>query len=215
MKQSKTIAAPEDGSADPSNRAFHRLHDQYEHAVAGFFARRGFAAEEVRDLTQETFLRVFKYIEDLRNEAAEKRWLFTVATNVYRNELRRRGTEKRSAIVGSLDAAIEGGHQVERTVLEPSPSRQEALDDLLAAERRRLLLQALDELPPRMRQCTLMRLGQGRKYREIAAALRISPETVKVQLHQARKRLALRLGDRFTELEAVTALRSTESGGES
>lgn len=201
MEQSKTIADYEDGPTDPSSQAFHRLHGRYEHAVAAFFVRRGFSTEEVRDLTQETFLRVFKHIEEIRNEAAEKRWLFTVATNVYRNELRRRGTEKRSAVVGSLDAAIEGGHQVERTVLERNPSRQEPLDDLLAAERRGLLLQALDELPPRMRQCALMRLGQGRKYRDIAAALKISPETVKVQLHQARKRLALRLGDHFTELE--------------
>jgi DNA-directed RNA polymerase specialized sigma24 family protein len=52
-----------------------------------------------------------------------------------------------------------------------------------------------------MRQCTLMRLGQGLKYRDIAAALQVSTETVKVQLHQARKRLAERLCEHFTELE--------------
>lgn len=199
--QHQAIDGPANRGAALSEQRFRRLHDRYGHTVTAFFARLGFSADECRDLTQETFLRVFQNIEDLRDEAAATRWLFTVATNIYRNEVRHRRADKRSAPVISLDEAAELGRPIEGTLLHREASRQEPLDDALAAERRRLLRRALAELPPRMRQCTLMRLGQGLKYRDIAAALQVSTETVKVQLHQARKRLAERLCEHFTELE--------------
>lgn len=200
-EQQQPIDGPSDRGASPSDRRFHRLHSRYQQSITAFFARRGFAAEECRDLTQETFLRVFQNIEDLRDEAAETRWLFTVATNIYRNEVRHRSADKRRAPVVSLDEASERGHQFEDAPAHGGASRPAPLADALAAERRRLLRAALSELPPRMRRCTLMRVSQGLKYREIAAVLQISTDTVKVQLHQARKRLADRLGDLYTELE--------------
>lgn len=200
-EQNQAIDGPPGPGVRPSGRRFDRLHSRYRHSVAAFFSRRGFSPEECRDLTQETFLRVFQNIEDLRDEAAEKRWLFTVATNIYRNELRHRGAEKRSAPVVSLDAASERGLQLDAAAGNRNPGLPAPLGDALAAERRRMLRRALAALPARMRLCTLMRLGQGLKYREIAAVLQISTETVKVQLHQARKRLAERLGDHFTELD--------------
>lgn len=200
-EQHQAIDGPAGPRAAPSDERFHRLHGRYAHSVEGFFARRGFPPEECRELTQETFLRVFKNIEDLRDEAAEVQWLFAVATNIYRNEVRHRSAEKRNAPLVSLDEAAARGQQFEDALLRHGVSGPAPLEDALAAERRRLLLQALADLPPRMRRCTLMRVGQGLKVREIAAVLQISPETVKVQLHQARKRLAERLGDHFTELE--------------
>ncbi len=65
----------------------------------------------------------------------------------------------------------------------------ECLDQVLDGERSRLLAQALDELPPKMRECMLLRVGQGLKYREIAALMQVSIATVKTQLSTAHKRL--------------------------
>jgi RNA polymerase sigma-70 factor (ECF subfamily) len=64
---------------------------------------------------------------------------------------------------------------------------------MLAEERVRILRQALGELPPKMRQVVYLRLDQGLKYREIAAAARVSIDTVKAHLHQARRQLEARL----------------------
>ena len=50
-----------------------------------------------------------------------------------------------------------------------------------------------------MRRCLVLRVYQEMKYREIAALLRLSPETVKVHLFQARKRLREELGPYFAD----------------
>jgi DNA-directed RNA polymerase specialized sigma24 family protein len=47
-----------------------------------------------------------------------------------------------------------------------------------------------------MRRCCLLRYEQGLKYQEIAVVMKISIETVKAHLHQARKRLAAKLETR-------------------
>jgi DNA-directed RNA polymerase specialized sigma24 family protein len=46
-----------------------------------------------------------------------------------------------------------------------------------------------------MRTCCLLRYVRGLKYQEIATVMKISIETVKAHLHQARKRLIEKLGD--------------------
>jgi RNA polymerase sigma factor (sigma-70 family) len=64
-----------------------------------------------------------------------------------------------------------------------------ALDSMIERERRAALLKALKELPPQMRICCELRYIRGLKYHEIAAVMKVSIETVKAHLHQARKRL--------------------------
>jgi RNA polymerase sigma-70 factor (ECF subfamily) len=61
------------------------------------------------------------------------------------------------------------------------------------------LLMALRRFPPQMRRCFLLRFDQGLKYREIAAVMHLSIETVKSQLGQARQRLRSEVGDAMVE----------------
>lgn len=57
-----------------------------------------------------------------------------------------------------------------------------------------LVIGALRELPARMRACLLLRVQHDLPYKEIARRLALSPNTVKVQIWNARKRLHERLG---------------------
>ena len=50
-----------------------------------------------------------------------------------------------------------------------------------------------------MRKCLILRVYHEMKYREIGTVLRLSPETVKVHLFQARRRLQEELGDYFRD----------------
>ena len=52
-----------------------------------------------------------------------------------------------------------------------------------------------------MRRCTELRIYQDLSYREIAAVMRLSIETVKVHLFQARKKLKKSLRDAFEDLD--------------
>lgn len=180
---------------------FQRIFEHYYHSIAGFFSRRGFDPDECRDLAQETFLRVYRGMEGYRSEAGVKTWLFTIAANLYRNEIRARRAEKRSADEVSLEEALEQGQPVftrAPTPLSGADAAASPLNELLTEERVRLLREALEELPPRMRRCVLLRLDRGLKCREIAVILQVSVETVKAQLFQARQRLQESLGDYFT-----------------
>lgn len=169
---------------------FETLFERYARPVSYFFAHRGFSPEECRDLTQETFVGVYRGMDAFRRDASVETWLFTIAANVWRNEVRSRTAGKREGREVPLEGLAEGSG-----TLLPAELREadDPLAGLLEEERACLLREALGELPAQMRRCLLLRLDQQLKYREIAQVLRVSIETVKSQLFQARERLRHRL----------------------
>jgi RNA polymerase sigma factor (sigma-70 family) len=66
---------------------------------------------------------------------------------------------------------------------------QDALTSVITDEQLGILQHALAELPEQMRQCVRLRLKDDLKYKEIAEVMKISIETVKSHLYQAKKRL--------------------------
>jgi RNA polymerase sigma-70 factor (ECF subfamily) len=185
------VEAPEELLPEELFRRYHR-------PIRAFFLSRGFSAEESRDLAQETFLRVYKSKEAFRGESKPATWLFQIAANLYKNTVRSRSARKRE------------GHEVP---LE-TPDGQEILGDpvqeveddgplaaMLTEERLRILREAFEDLPPQMRRVVVLRVDQDLKYREIAELLRVSIETVKAHLYQARQHLRDKLADYFTDIE--------------
>ncbi|HEY0510300.1 MAG TPA: sigma-70 family RNA polymerase sigma factor [Thermoanaerobaculia bacterium] len=172
---------------------FEELFRRFRPSVHSYFFRKRFTTEESKDLTQDVFLRVFKSIDSFRRESRFERWLWEIVTNIYFNEIRKRKTEKRRGFEQSLDAPGQGEEgpspAMEIPADEPSPEEY-----ILLAERLGTLRTALHELPDQMRRCCLLRYEQGLKYQEIAVVMKISIETVKAHLHQARKRLIAQLG---------------------
>ncbi|MEM7354550.1 MAG: sigma-70 family RNA polymerase sigma factor [Acidobacteriota bacterium] len=183
---------------------FEQLFERYYRPVSYFFANRGFSSEESRDLAQETFLGVFKGIAGFRHDSSPETWLFTIAGNVWRNTLRSRSTAKRDGKEQSLTGLIDNGERIpETSPMAGGAPPQGPLDDALAEERMRLLRQALEELPDKMRRCLMLRLDRGLKYREIAVLMQVSIETVKSQIFQAKVRLKEKLADRATEFDGL------------
>jgi RNA polymerase sigma-70 factor (ECF subfamily) len=173
---------------------FERLFKLHDKRIRNFFLHRGFSAEDARDLTQEVVLRVFRGIASFRLAAGFKTWLFEIADHVYQNELRRRGAGKRKG----WETSIETGGQDEDgkpAAIEPPPSEPRALKDMLEREQAEALSRAIQDLPEQMRTCFLLRYSQGRKYKEIAVLMKISIDTVKAHLFQAKKRLRLELAE--------------------
>lgn len=162
--------------------------DHYQ-SIYFYFAHQGMPEDECHDLTQETFLRVYKSMETLRHGERLQGWLFQIAANVWRNELRRRSADKRNVREVSLDQAIEQGETALGNDSWGGPSAHSPLNDAVASETVKRLRQAAKEFPPQMFRCFLLRFDQGLKYREIAAVMQVSIETVKSQLGEARRRL--------------------------
>lgn len=182
------------------DESFGQLFAIYYPRVRGFFLC--LPLEERKDLAQEVFLRVFRGLERCPEDVEGfERWLAAVSRNVLRNwlqksrRLKRRGWETPFSTVSGDDAE-------EPELKDPRDHpRGAALQRLLEGERARLLREAVGRMPEQMRACVMLRVGQDRSYREIAALLGLAQGTVKAHLHQARERLRKTLGSYFEDYE--------------
>ncbi len=182
-------------------RYFQGLYEQYNRPLYYFFTNRGFCREESRDLVQETFVAAYGGRGSFRGDSPAADWLFGIAKNVWRTNLRDRKRLKRDAQVVSLDGPAHG-NQSDRpraALLADGAQENRPLEKCLADERTRLLYDALQELPERMRLCVVLHL-RGYKYREIAGILKVSINTVRSQLFDARDKLRKRLAGHFSNL---------------
>lgn len=182
-------------SSSATEEPFRRLVDLYYTPVYRVFAKRGFPPEDCLDLTQETFLGIYTGIGSFRREADFDTWLFKIAMNAFRKRLRWRFAEKRRG----EEVSIDGEGEEEEAPLPLASSEPAPAEAALRRERSRVLREAMDKLPEQMRKCMRLRVEQDLKYREIAVVLRVSPETVKAHLFQARRRLQEMLGPYFRD----------------
>lgn len=170
-------------------KSFELLFRRFRPRIERFLAPRVFSPEERLDLTQAIFLRIYKGLEGYRGEGSLEGWVLQIAFNVYR--------KWRDHQPGGRQAAPEIPFEDLSEVPEPSeaadfpsPSANvSALDRIVRQERMEALRKAIGELAPKQRLCMELRVYQERSVQEIAVALRISPETVKAHLFQARQRL--------------------------
>ena len=179
---------------------FHWLFERHYAQILRFFRRKGFPPEDCRDLTQETFVSVYKGLVALRQEEQFESWLFAIAHNVWCSLLESRAAQKRSAIVLPLEAEADADGRAPLIARLADPS-VDPLGVALEKEKLEKLREALQLLPQQMRRCAQLRVVHELSYAEIAALMNISVNTVKAHLHQAQKVLRARLSSYFAELK--------------
>jgi RNA polymerase sigma-70 factor (ECF subfamily) len=167
--------------------AFRVLYETFFQPIRRFFLRKGVSPDDALDLTQTTFLRVYKSLDGYEQRGYFTAWLYRVATTTFLKRRRREATAKRSAVEVSRDAP-----EAPRDA-DAVPGRQ--LDGLIEEERRRALRGAVLELPEQMRDCLTLRLYHQLSYQEIAVIKKVSVETVKAHLARGRGRLRMALAD--------------------
>jgi RNA polymerase sigma-70 factor, ECF subfamily len=171
--------------------AFDILVREHSGQIYGLLYRLTDNAEEARDLTQETFLRVFQNIAHFRGDADLRTWIYRIAINQARNRWRwwrRRGRE----VTVSLDSADNHRNQpLAGTLTAEHSSNPE--QETLARERETALKVALQGLGRIYREAVVLRDIEGLSYEEIAATLEISVGTVKSRLSRGRQELRRRL----------------------
>jgi len=149
-----------------------RLH---EPILRGYLQKRFPSLPDHDDIVQEAYTRLLK-AEDKNHLISAKAFLFTVARNVAIDLLRRRQKAEHEPI--SDFAAL--------PLLEEAPGVEEALE---REQRRENLIEAIASLPDRCREVLMLRHLDGLSYKEIAARLGISPNTVKVHMAKGMRDL--------------------------
>jgi RNA polymerase sigma-70 factor (ECF subfamily) len=182
-------------------KSFEVLFRRFRPRIERFLVSRVFSPEERLDLTQATFLRIYQGLEGFRGEGSLEGWVLQIACNVYR-KWRDRQPGGRQAVPEVPFEETSGAPEPSPATGFSSPSTMASpLDRVVRQERLEALREAIGELAPKQRLCMELRVYQERSVQEIAAALRISPETVKAHLFQARQRLWDKLHPTFEAIE--------------
>jgi len=167
--------------------AFAPLVKRYERRIFGYLLSQIGEPETAAELAQETFVRVFRAASGYRESGRFEPWLFRIAGNLARSELRRRMRR-------GPHASVESEEVRERIRDEAAPSPDEAT---WRREIRSALQQALPRLPQSFREAVVLRYVEGWSYRQIASLLGIEEGTAKSRAHRGLKRLRAQLGPGF------------------
>src|SRR5262249_915774 len=163
--------------------AFHVLVERWAPRVEAFGVRALGDRDAAQDIVQETFVRVHRAASRYAASGRFAPWLFRIAGNLVRHELRRRRVRGwlRGTSPADDAAAIES---------LPAPAHFDADGPLRDAETRAAVACALERLPDRQRLALLLRHFEGLPVRDIAAALETSEHAAESLL--ARGTAALR-----------------------
>lgn len=161
------------------DRALAALYDRYSRTVYGLSLRILTSAEQAEDIVQETFWRVWNRSATFQSSNGQfAAWLFGIARNLCIDELRRRQARP---------ATGKGGDEL---LLLSIPDAQPDVEDLTwEAERRRLIVAALADLPADQRQVVELAYFGGLSQREIADQLSSPLGTVKTRIRLALQKL--------------------------
>lgn len=135
---------------------------------------------EAEDVVQETYFRAFEHLSDFRGESTMATWLARIAINEAQGRLRR---QRPTVDLAVLDI---GGNSMSEAI--PFPINSNSDPERMAAQRevRRLMEQAIDDLPDAFRCVFVMRIVEGMSIEETASFLGLREETVKTRVHRAR-----------------------------
>jgi RNA polymerase sigma-70 factor, ECF subfamily len=148
---------------------------------------------EAQDIAQEVFLKAYERFDDLRESPTAGGWLRTVATNMSLNHLSR--YRSRWTFFSEL---FSGGDEGDENAPEfAAPENVEK--ELANADRRTLVEQALQKLPPSQRVPLVLYHLEELSYEEIAAKLRVSLGKVKTDIFRGREALRKKLRSRMGE----------------
>jgi len=173
--------------------AFAELVRRYGDSVLGFLMKMSGNRELAEDFFQETFKRVHEKVHTLRGNRF-KPWLFTIATRVAIDGLRKQ--PHCVSLNQNLDCdngRCEQLSAVADTSWEPS---QKAV----RAERKEQVRLAVESLPERQRATLILAYYQQLSYSEVAQVLGCTIGTVKTQMFRALKTLSQRLPDISEEM---------------
>jgi RNA polymerase sigma-70 factor, ECF subfamily len=171
---------------------FHDLIRPYERTVFSMAMALLRNPEEAEDVVQETFLKALRNLHAYRAEARFSTWLVSIALNEARSSLRRHRAFE------SLDNSSD---ETERIAPEFLRDWREVPSEVLERlEVRKLLMEAVTQLPLIYREVFLLREVEDLSISESAQALSISIASVKVRLHRARIMLQRHLAPKLSRL---------------
>ena len=162
--------------------AFRLIFDRYSRPVLGFIYDMVGDRALAEDLAQETFVRAYRGLSGLREETKLSTWLFAIAKNCAREQLRSRRRNE-----GNVELDAEPAFELRDHGQTPSGA-------LLDKELSGVIQRALQKLDEDKRTVFTLKVLQQRSYEEIAEITGFSVGKLKTDLHRARAEMRKRIG---------------------
>jgi RNA polymerase sigma-70 factor (ECF subfamily) len=188
---------PKAGSRMPAGAEdFERIYRLYEARVYRLCLHMVGNTADAEELTQDTFLQVFRKLDTYRGESAFSTWLHRVAVNVVLMKIRK----NRGRVETPLDQVFETeeGGEIQMNEARVDDPRLVATVDRLSLQR------ALLNLPVRQRLAFVLHDVEGYTHEEIAGLVGCTVESSKYQTHTARLGMRALLQD-YAREEAKVA----------
>ena len=173
--------------AEDDERAFTELVRRFQGRVMNLVSRVLNDRECGDDITQEVFVRVFQHRRNYRRGSKFSTWLFTIAANLAKNEIRRRVRRRNWFSLNALqevlkDSAIQ--------LADPTEGRESLMEREQLQE---AMGRAIATVPEKYRLALVLRDLDGLAYEEIAQVLGIPGGTVRSRINRARGMLRRKL----------------------
>jgi RNA polymerase sigma-70 factor (ECF subfamily) len=136
--------------------------------------------EDARDVVQEAYLRAYRGLRRFRGDARFTTWMYRITANCASTQLARRARDRHEELDEDFPA------------VDPRSEHDPELRAAQGSERDRVI-EAVAELPPRLRAVVVLRDIYDLPHESIAAELGITEAAAKVRLHRARRKLRERL----------------------
>lgn len=146
------------------------------------YLKRFLGDAHAEELAQEVFIKAGKGLPGFRGEASPKTWLYRIADNALRDFVKSRGYRDEAAANGISEQELEACD-------EYAPAAPDVEQGLIRDEMNSCIREFIHRLPENYSSVLVLGDLEGQTNSEIADALGLSLETVKIRLHRARARL--------------------------
>ena len=165
---------------DGDTYAFDQLVRRYKDPLLNFIFRFIGDINESEDIVQDTFYRVYKNKHYYKEVAKFSTWIYTIAGNLAKTELRKRKRRKIFSIHKETPSAKEF------ELPDPKRDPEQEVNSTITEKH---IHKAIGNLPPKFRQVIILRDIQGFSYEEISSIIKVPLGTVKSRVNRARLRL--------------------------
>lgn len=167
--------------------AFRHLFRRYSKPVLDFIFNMTSDRSLAEELTQETFVRAYKSLANLRDTAKFSTWLFGIAKNIVKAAIKAKYVEGQRV---ALDEPVS---------LNIEDTNQKPDDAVLSAELNSAIRRVLQEINEDWRTVFILKFVNQQSYEEIAEITGWTIGKIKMDLHRARLELRRRLQNYFAK----------------
>jgi RNA polymerase sigma-70 factor (ECF subfamily) len=168
--------------------AFDQIVERYQGQLINFVGRLLNDRNAAEDIVQETFLRVYRNKHRYKEIARFSTWIYTIAGNLARTELRRR------KIRNFFSISQRGEGEKDYEIPDTDIDVEKSVEGSLVKE---MILREVMKLPVYFREVIILRDLQDLSYEEISQILNVPLGTVKSRVNRGRSQIQKRLRGRI------------------